>query len=60
MRVGSSPTGPFVSVSKEQMLKARTTFALKPRSGRYLMLWVTSMPEEGAAAVNEIKVSAAD
>ena len=58
VRVGSSPTGPFVSVSKEQPLKARTTLALRPKTGRYLMLWITSMPEEGAAAVNEITVSA--
>lgn len=59
VRVGSSPAGPFAAVSKEQSLKARTTFALTPRSGRYLMLWITSMPEEGAAAVNEITVSGA-
>ena len=57
-RVGSSPTRPFVVISKEQTTKARTTFGLRPRSGRYLMLWITSMPEEGAAAVNEITVTA--
>jgi hypothetical protein len=59
VRVGSSPVGPFVSVSKEQSLEARTRFALTPRSGRYLMLWITSMPEDGAAAVNEITASGA-
>ena len=59
VRVGSSPTGPFVSVSREQPLKERTAFALKPQGGRYLMLWITSIPEGGAAAVNEITVSAA-
>ncbi|MCY7302015.1 MAG: hypothetical protein LH654_03075 [Thermoleophilia bacterium] len=59
VRVGSSPTGPFVSISNEQSMRARTTFVLKPRSGRYVLLWITSMPEEGAAAVNEITVSAA-
>lgn len=59
VRVGSSPTGPFVSVSKEQALKGRTTFALEPLRGRYVMLWITSIPEGGAAAVNEITVSAA-
>ena len=59
VRVGSSPTGPFVSVSREQSLKARTQFAITPRSGRYLMLWITSMPEGGAAAVNEITASGA-
>jgi hypothetical protein len=58
VRVGSSPAGPFVSVSKEQSLKTRTRFVLTPRSGRYLMLWITSMPDDGAAAVNEITVTA--
>ena len=59
VRVGSTPTGPFVSVSKEQPLRERTAFALRPQSGRYLMLWITSIPEGGAAAVNEVTVSAA-
>ena len=59
VRVGSSSTGPFVAVSKEQPTSARTTFMLTPRSGRYLMLWITSMPDGGAAAVNEITVTAA-
>lgn len=58
VRVGSSLSGPFVPVSKEQSLKPRTTFAAKPRSGRYLMLWITSVPEAGVAAVNEITVTA--
>ncbi len=59
VRVGSSSTGPFVAVSKEQPTRARTTFLLTPRNARYLMLWITSMPDGGAAAVNEITVSAA-
>jgi hypothetical protein len=59
IRVGSSPGGPFVVVSKEKRTTARTTFVLAPRSGRYLMVWITSMPDGGAAAVNEITVTAA-
>lgn len=59
VRVGSSAAGPYVSVSKEQPVQARTTFALKQQRGRYLMLWITSMPDGGAAAANEITVSAA-
>ena len=58
IQVGDSPTGPFVAVSKEQATGKRTAFALKPRSGRYLMVWITSMPSTGAAAVNEIAVTA--
>jgi hypothetical protein len=59
IRVGPSPSGPFVAVSKEQTTKARTTFVLAPRIGRYLMVWVTSMPDGGAAAINELTVTAA-
>ena len=36
----------------------RTVFALKPRRGRYLVLWITSMPADGVAAVNEVAVTA--
>ncbi len=59
VRVGPSPTGPFVAVSREQTTKARTAFVLEPRSGHYLMVWITSMPDGGVAAVNEITVTAA-
>ena len=58
IRVGNSPTGPFVAVSKKRATGRRTAFALKPRSGRYLMVWITSMPSTDAAAVNEIAVTA--
>ncbi len=59
VRVGSSPEGPFVAVSKAQVTRARTTFLLEPRNGRYLMLWITSMPAGGTAAVNELSVTSA-
>ena len=59
VRVGASPEGPFVAVSEPKVTRPRTTFVLRPRSGRYLMLWITSMPATGEAAVNEITVTAA-
>ena len=58
VRVGSSAKGPFVAVSRARVTTPRTTFVLRARSGRYLMLWITSMPAAGAAAVNEIAVTA--
>ena len=57
IRVGNSPTGPFVAVSGSKATSPRTTFALRQRSGRYVMVWITSMPPGGAAAVNEIAVT---
>jgi hypothetical protein len=58
VQVGNSATGPFTPVSAPQTLMARTVFTLKPRRGRYVMLWITSMPKGGAAAVNEVAVAA--
>jgi hypothetical protein len=59
VRVGASPQGPFVTASETKVTTLRTSFPLRPKSGRYLMLWITSMPDTGAAAVNEITVTAA-
>jgi hypothetical protein len=59
VRVGASAEGPFVTVSGAKTLAPRTTFAVRPRTGRYLMLWITSMPATGTAAVNEITATAA-
>ena len=58
VQVGASPTGPFTAASVSKTTAARTTYALKPRRGRYLVIWVTSMPADGVAAVNEVRVTA--
>jgi hypothetical protein len=58
VRVGDTPTGPFSPVSRPMSTTPRTVFALRPTRGRYLVLWITSMPASGAAAVNEVAVTA--
>jgi hypothetical protein len=58
VQVGASPIGPFAAASVSKTTAARTTYALKPRRGRYLVIWVTSMPADGVAAVNEVRVTA--
>lgn len=58
VQVGASPTGPFTSASGSKTTTGRTVYALKPRNGRYLVIWITSMPADGVAAVNEVRVSA--
>ena len=58
VQVGGSPSGPFVAASPSKTTTPRTVFALKPRRGRYLVLWITSMPADGVAAVNEVAVTA--
>jgi 23S rRNA (guanine745-N1)-methyltransferase len=58
VQVGSSATGPFTSVSASKTTTGRTVYALKPRRARYLVIWITSMPTEGVADVNEVGVTA--
>jgi hypothetical protein len=58
VQVGASPRGPFTAASVSKTTAARTTYVLKPRRGRYLMIWITSMPADGVAAVNEVRVTA--
>jgi len=58
IQVGSSPTGPFTSVSSSKQVTGRTVFALKSRRARYIVVWITSMPRDGVAAVNEVAVTA--
>ena len=58
VQVGSTPDGPFTGISASKQVTGRTVFALKPRRGRYLVVWITSMPTGGVAAVNEVAVTA--
>jgi len=58
IQVGASPTGPFTSISPSRQVTGRTVFALRPQRGRYLVVWITSMPTGGEAAVNEVAVTA--
>jgi hypothetical protein len=58
VQVGSSPEGPFTPVSGSKQVTGRTVFTLRPRRARYLVVWITSMPSGGVAAVNEVAVTA--
>jgi len=58
IEVGAAASGPFTPVSASQTTTARTAYALTPRSARYLLVWITSMPAGGVAAVNEVTVVA--
>ena len=58
VQVGDSASGPFSPVSGSKKTASRTTFALQHRGGRYVVIWITSMPAGGEAAVNEVRVSA--
>ena len=58
IRVSDAPGGPFTAVSGSKKTAARTVFALRPVGARYLLVWVTSMPAGGVAAVDEVAVAA--
>ena len=49
VRAGASATGPFVAVSgtKVTTRRERRSIPGRARDGRYLMLWIMSMPETG-------------
>jgi hypothetical protein len=53
---GNSATGPFTPVSISKTTTARTVFPLKANRSRYLVVWITSMPLGGVAAVDEVAV----
>ncbi len=58
IQVGDSATGPFTAVSDARQATGRTVFTLRPRSARYVMIWITSMPPGGVAAVSEVIATA--
>jgi eukaryotic-like serine/threonine-protein kinase len=50
---GPDAGGPFEPASDEQTIGESTTFELEPRKARYIVVWITAMPE-GAARVTEV------
>lgn len=58
IRLGSTPTGPFVRVSPARTLTARTRFPVARRAGRYLVLWVVELPPGSAGVVSEVRLRA--
>lgn len=58
IRLGNSPEGPFSTASPARTLTARTRFAVAKRAGRYVVVWVTSLPPESAGEISEVRVRA--
>jgi putative peptidoglycan lipid II flippase len=58
IRLGNSPQGPFSTVAKARTLNAQTRFAVAKRPGRYVVVWVTSLPPESAGEIGEVRVHA--
>ena len=58
IRLGSARDGPFRRVSASKALTARTVFPVPKRAGRYVVVWVTSLPPESAGEISEVRVRA--
>ena len=58
IQLGDSPQGPFRAVTPARSLTARTSFAVPRRTGRYVVVWITGMPQDSAAEVAEVRVRA--
>ena len=58
IRLGNSPQGPFSTVAKARTLTAQTRFAVAKRPGRYVVVWVTSLPPESAGEISEVRLRA--
>ena len=56
IRLGASREGPFVKVSPDRKLTARTRFTVAKRPGRYVVVWITELPLESAGEISEVRV----
>ncbi len=58
--LGNNPAGPFHPVSADRPLTGTTTFRLnKGAAGRYIVIWVTAIPQAvGEAHITEVRASA--
>jgi serine/threonine-protein kinase len=50
---GASPSGPFEKVSDGQTVESETTYELEDGEARYLVVWITDLPD-GVARINEV------
>jgi hypothetical protein len=56
IQTGSSPGGPFHSISGSQSVQDTTTFQLDGAAQTYLLIWITSIPA-GVVHVNEVSAT---
>jgi eukaryotic-like serine/threonine-protein kinase len=51
---GDRAEGPFEPISGERTVAGSTVFAVEDTSARYLVVWITALPE-GVARINEVR-----
>ena len=57
LQAGLGPNGPFHQISRPRVIQGGTTFGTKkPARARYVNVWITALPGDGVAHLNEIHV----
>jgi hypothetical protein len=55
IRVAGAAVGPYRTVSATRTVTPRTRFPLRSARGRYLLVWITDLPDGSAANVSEVR-----
>jgi hypothetical protein len=57
VQAGAAPGGPFTRISQSSTTSDTTVFRLRaPQAERYILFWITRIPDGGAADVNEVRL----
>jgi hypothetical protein len=57
VQAGASPTSPFTRISESATTSDTTVYRLRAATPeRYILLWITKIPDGGAADVNEVRL----
>ena len=58
IRAGAKRDGPFTRVAAGRVAQETTRFPVAARPGRYVVVWITKVPNGSAAALAEVKLAA--
>jgi hypothetical protein len=58
IQAGGSPAGPFRRVSAVKTVAGTTSFETRRARARYVMVWITDVPDGTAAQITELRVMA--
>jgi hypothetical protein len=58
IRVAGAAVGPYRTVSARRTVTPRTRFPLRRARGRYVLVWITDLPDGSAANVSEVRALA--
>jgi hypothetical protein len=58
IRAGNDPTGPFRTVAPSREVNGQRVFRIRSAGARYILVWLTGVPPEGEAHLNEVRATA--